>query len=189
MAIYYIYPIYTFSLIIIAYALVPRVEIRRLIFFGIIFGTVFDISIIVLGSKILEIFNYINYGPFEYMGIPFFPPIAWAAYFIIFLYHLPEEKPWNYLFVFTAAGYSTLFSNVLRNLGLFQWNYGTLIIPFLIYFSWHLTITWVYYKLTSGMENNVLGITNSLFEKEKAKNLFKKRGYAILRLSFRSKLR
>jgi len=144
---YFVYPIYTIVLLIITYALVPRREIRYLFRYGIIFGAVTDAVLIILVSKILDWGAYINYGPFAFKGFPFFPLIAWTAYFILYLYLLPKTKPWIYIFPISAAFYSLLFSNVLQNLGIFKWNWGTIIVPSILYLFWHIAVTWIYIKI------------------------------------------
>lgn len=143
---YFVYPIYTTALLVITYALVPRQEIRYLFRYGVIFGAVIDAAIIIF-INIIGLGGYINYGPFAFKGIPFFPLIAWTIYYILYLYLLPKSKPWIYIFPISAAFYSVLFSNVLQNLGIFKWNWGTLVVPFIIYLIWHITVTMAYLKL------------------------------------------
>ena len=143
---YFIYPIYTFCLLILTYALVPRQDIRYLLRYGVIFGFITDTVIVILFTKLIGLGGYTNFGPFAFKGIPFFPLIAWTIYYILYLYLLPKEKPWLYFFPVAAALYSVLFSNVLQNLGIFVWNWGTFIVPLIIYIFWHIMVTWLYLK-------------------------------------------
>jgi len=149
---YYIYPIYTTALLIVTYALVPRQNIRYLLRYGILFGAVTDAVMIILFTKIIGLGGYINFGPFGLKGIPFFPLIAWSIYYVLYLHMLPKEKPWIYIFPIAAAFYSVLFSNVLQNLGIFIWNWGTVIVPLIIYLFWHITVTWIYIKVLNRKE-------------------------------------
>lgn len=144
---YFIYPIYTFVLFIVTYLLVPRQEIRYLLRYGVIFGAVTDAVMIIVFTKIIGLGGYIAYGPFAFKGMPFFPLLAWTIYYVLYLYLLPKSKPWTYIFPITAAFYSVLFSNVLQNLGIFKWNWGTILIPSLIYLFWHFTVTWIFIKI------------------------------------------
>lgn len=140
MSTYLIYPLYTGLLAVITYLLVPRRIIKLLLFNAIIFGAVADF-IILLILYLFGLGGYINYGPLGFRGIPFFPLLAWSCYFILYLYFLPKK---GYLFAFIAAAYSTLFSNVLQNIGIFKWTNSRIIIPFILYLIWHVVVTWVY---------------------------------------------
>lgn len=146
MPLYYIYPFYTGILALIAFIIIPRQYICKLAAISILLGGIFDVGV-VLFIKLLGVGGYLNFGPFGFWGIPFFPPIAWSIYFLMYFYLLPNNKIWAYIFPLISAVYSTFFSNILVNLGIFQWNYGKFIVPFLIYFSWHFSITWAFLHL------------------------------------------
>ncbi len=145
---YFIFPIYTLVLFVSVLALVPRKDIHRLAFYGLFLGAIPDVILILL-LHVSGLAGYRNLGPFGFLNIPFFPPIAWTAFFILFLYFLPRVKPWNYLYVAAAAGYATMFSNILQNLNVFQWHYGNLLIPYIFFISWFAFFTWAYYRLHS----------------------------------------
>lgn len=150
----FIYPIYTSIIAFITFALVPRKEIRRLAMYGIFFGAVTDVFFILLVG-IIGMGKYINYKYFGAFGIPLFPPIAWTAYFILYLYILPKNKPWNYLFPAIASGYSVFLSNILQAMGILKWNYGNPLLPLLIiYAPWHYAVTWAYFRLTGEVVKN-----------------------------------
>ncbi len=74
-----------------------------------------------------------------------------------FLLFSTPVKPLIFIYIIFAAFYSTLFSNVLKKLGIFEWNYGDFIVPYIIYFSWFAFVTWAYYKF-------------NLFEEQKQHN-------------------
>lgn len=81
------------------------------------------------------------------MFIPFFPPISWAIFFILYFYFLPERKPFLYIYVAAAVFYSILFSNLIINLGIFSINHKWLIalVTFTLWFS---AVTWAFRRLT-----------------------------------------
>ena len=140
---YLLYPTYTAVIGLVMLAVVPKGKIRQLVPFAVLFGGLGDfLWLLLLGF--LGIGGYINFGPFGFLGMPFFPPLAWTFFFIIYLYLLPDKFPWNYIFTLAGAGYSLVFSNVLQNLGIFQWRAGRFWVPFLIYVTWMLAVTYTY---------------------------------------------
>ena len=141
-----IYPLYTGALVILNLALIPRKEIRTLFHWGVLYGGVLDVLILFFISTLFRVGGYKNYGPFSFMGLPFFPPLAWTSYFMLYLYLLPPTKPWNYFFTVTSAVYNIIFSNVLMNLGIFEWTFSRLVLPCCVYVSWNLLVTWTYQR-------------------------------------------
>lgn len=142
----FIYPIYTTVLALALVVVVPRAEIRKQVTYAITFGGAGSVLIVWLISP-FNAFEWLNMGPFGYGRVAFFPPLAWTIYFVVYFYLLPRKKPWIYVFVFLAACYSTLFSNVLMNLGILQWNRGRIALPFLLYFIWFTAATWIYTRI------------------------------------------
>ncbi|KAF1083972.1 hypothetical protein SPSYN_02884 [Sporotomaculum syntrophicum] len=138
--------IYTAVLALILIATVPKEIIRRLAIYGIIFGAVFDIVLVVVTDALGE-FGYRNYEPFGLLGIHFLAPIAWAIFFIMYFYFLPERKPLVYVYVTVAILASIAFCQTLAKLGVLYLTHDILdsIIPFLI---WYPAVTWGYYRLT-----------------------------------------
>ncbi|MCW3489892.1 hypothetical protein [Dethiobacter alkaliphilus] len=142
----YIYLIYTIILAMILVVVVPKEMIRQLAVYAIIFGALTNIILVIIATQLLDLGGHLNFMPFGVAGIPFFPPIAWTVYFIMFMYFLPEQKPWNYVFTLTASLYAVFFANVLVNIELFYSNYGRFIVPLLLYGSWHFTVMLVYQR-------------------------------------------
>ena len=146
MPLYLLYPLYTAGIFLVMLAVVPRERIRRLVPYALLYGAVGDfVWLLILGY--LGIAGYINYGPFGFLGMPFFPLLAWTFFFIIYLHLLPERYPWNYLFTLSAAAYSLIFSNVLQNLGIFAWRTGRLVAPPVVYLTWLILVTYIYQNL------------------------------------------
>jgi hypothetical protein len=143
---YWIYLIYTVTLALIMIAVVPREVIRRLAMPALMAGGISDIGLVLLLNAI-HAGHYKDFGPFGFLEIPFFPPIAWTIFYIIYLYFLPIRSSLVYLYALVAAGYSILFANVLVNLGILWFSHRVLV-PVLIYPLWFLLITYFYLKLT-----------------------------------------
>ncbi len=143
MELYLIYPIYTAILGIILISVAPRKKIKELAFYGIILGGVMDTLAIFLLTFLLNLGEYINFGPFGFKGLPFFPPIAWSIWFVMFFYFLPDKAVLKHIYIITAAAYAVLFSNILANLGIMRWTKSEIIIPFIIYIIWFFTVVWI----------------------------------------------
>lgn len=141
---YMLYPLYTGGLALIMFAVVPRKDIRRLIPYAIVFGGIADALLLLILTFWLGVAGYINFGPLGFLGMPFFPLLAWTFFFVIYLYLLPERFPWNVVFTLTAAAFSIIFSNVLQNLGIFVWRTDRLVIPAIVYLTWMSLVTFVY---------------------------------------------
>ncbi|MGM0370717.1 MAG: hypothetical protein ACQEP9_09855, partial [Bacillota bacterium] len=124
-----------------------RKNIRKLAIYGLLFGALGDISAILIFGHLLKLGGYLNYGPLGFFNIPFFPPIAWTIWFILYFYFLPDRKILKYIYITTAALYATIFSNVLANLNIFKWNYSKIILPFFIYITWFIGSTWAKERL------------------------------------------
>lgn len=145
-----IYPIYMLALGALVYLTVPKHQIKKLAFWAVLFGASVNILAIMVFGKVFNVGGHINFMPFGFLGIPFFPPIAWTAYYLLFFYVIPRQKPWKWVFVLIASFYATFFSNVLVQLGILKWNYGRIVVPFLIYSSWHAAVTWAFFRFTEG---------------------------------------
>lgn len=143
--------VYTFVLAAILVVTVPKVEIRRLSIYGIIFGAVFDVIVVSIGN-ITGSFKYVNYEPFGLIGIHFFAPISWAIFFIIYFHFLPHKKIFINLYVVSAIFYSMLFCQMITKLGVLKLAHGIFdsIIPFVIWFP---LATWGYLRLIKNKTN------------------------------------
>jgi hypothetical protein len=150
-----VYLLYTSTLSFLMFVLIPRKNIYKFALLGIFYGALIDIFWMIF-IDLIGAGGYINYGPLGFKGIPFMPPIAWTVFFIMFLYLLPEKKPWNYLFALLASGYSVFFSNILVNLGIFHWTFSKVIFPACLYLIWFLFVTWSYGKYGKRFIENVI---------------------------------
>lgn len=147
---YYIYLIYTTIFALILLATVPKNEIQRLSIYGIIFGGMMDILMLIFG-KVTGLFAWINYGPFGFMGIPIFSNVSWAIFFIMYFYFLPKQKPFNYIFAGAGVLFSILYTNLVIDLGIFK-SYNRTWLPLIAFVGWFSIATWGHYKLNSFIE-------------------------------------
>ncbi|UWG95783.1 hypothetical protein LPY66_12755 [Dehalobacter sp. DCM] len=137
--------IYAILFAIIMIAVVPRAEIRRLSIYGILFGAVADVIVVVFGV-LTGSFSYINYEELGLFGLHFFAPISWALFFIIYFYFLPKLRIYQYIYTFSAVFYSMMFCQMISKLGVLKLTHGIIdsIIPFVI---WIPLATWGFLKI------------------------------------------
>lgn len=147
---YFIYPIFTtiFSLILIG--TVPKKEIQRLSIYGIIFGGMMDVLVHISGN-VTGLFAWKNYGPFGYKRIPIFANISWAIYFILYFYFLPKKKPLNYIFAGAGVFFSTLYYNLMIDVGILK-SSSRILLPLVGFTGWFSVATWGFYKLNNFIE-------------------------------------
>lgn len=131
--------------------LVPKQEVRRLFIYAIIFGGILNVAAIAFNT-LFNFGRHINYGPFGIGGFSFFPPLAWTLWFILFLWFLPENRLLVIIYIISTAAYSMLFSNVLINLGIFEWKLHRVIYPFCLYLVWFSTAAWGYFAMRERQE-------------------------------------
>lgn len=151
---FYIYPIYTVSLLVMLIAIVPKKHIRGLAPYAILLGSFFELLVLFLMTYMFNLAGHKNFGPFGAFWVPFFPPIAWGIYFVMYFYVLPQNKSWTFFFPLISAIFSTLFANVLVNLDVFFIHYNRVIVPFLVYITWHSISTIIFIRLTSAEVKN-----------------------------------
>ncbi|MHB1126796.1 MAG: hypothetical protein ACYC2T_07525 [Bacillota bacterium] len=153
-------PMYTAVFALLVITVVPRKEIRRLAVYGIIFGAIMDV-IVLSGGQLLGTFEYINFSPLGFWFIPFFAPISWALFFILYFYFFPKNKLIMYVYVASGIGYSIFFAQLLFNTGIMAiyppnfipYNYFRIIAPVSVFLIWFPVSTWSFLKLSGYFES------------------------------------
>ncbi|NLI92421.1 MAG: iron-containing alcohol dehydrogenase [Peptococcaceae bacterium] len=145
MSLYLLFPAFTMFFALALIATVPREEILRLSFYGIIFGGMADILVHSFGY-FTGLFAWINYGPFGFIGVHLFSSISWSIFFILFYYFMPKKKPFNYLFVCAGIFASFLYYNLVLDLGIFQAQ-SRFLLPLFGFGAWFIVATWGFYQL------------------------------------------
>lgn len=101
------------------------------------YGALGDLGAILVTGYVFKAGGYVNFGPFNFLGIPFFPLLAWSIFYLVYLYLLPVKKRYAYLYSFFAAGFSLMFSHLLQNIGIMEWKYSQVLYPLGLYTVWH----------------------------------------------------
>jgi len=147
---YYIYLIFAIGFCLILIAIVPKTEIRRLSIHGIIFGGMLDVLVHVFGN-VTGLFAWINYGPLGILGLPIFPSISWAIFFIMYFYFIPVIKPLNYVFALVSVFFSVVYFNLMIDLGILKAS-SRFLVPVMGFAAWFWIATWGFYKLSHYIE-------------------------------------
>lgn len=147
----YMYPMNAIIFALVLVAVVPRKEILRLSFYGIIFGGALDVLVHLFGN-ITGLYSWINHGPFVFMGISIFASISWAIFFILYYYFIPKIKPLNYIFMGAAVFFSTWNFNFFVDLGILK-TYDRFLVPLGGFTVWFSFATWGFYKLNKFIED------------------------------------
>ena len=154
-----LYPIITGVFALILIANVSKEEIRRLSIYGIIFGGIMD-SIVHSFGYVTGLFAWVNYGPFGFIGVHIFANVAWSIFFILYYHFLPKLKPLNYLFAFAGVFFSTLYYNLVMNMGIL-YSQSRILLPLVGFTAWFSIATWGFYKLNDFIERKLgLGESN-----------------------------
>lgn len=140
---------------VIMLLLIPKDRLRHYLAYGLIFGGLLDIVIVVALTS-MHLIRYKSFDPFGIFGVvSLFTPIAWALAFAIFLFMLPRKKPLLVPFIFTYSLFGYSLGLVLENVNVFEyigwWHYGA---PVLI-FLWFAGAAWVYLHLESSECYNI----------------------------------
>ncbi|MDO0822401.1 hypothetical protein [Desulfosporosinus nitroreducens] len=149
---YFIYLIYTTIFALILIATVPKKEIQRLAIYGIIFGGIMDVLMLIFGI-VTGLYGWINYGPLGFMGIPLFSNVSWAIFFILYFYFLPSKKPLVYLYASVGIMFAILYANLVIDLGIFK-SYSRILLPLISFIGWFSIATLGFYKLNNYIEGN-----------------------------------
>ena len=113
------YPGLAFILLAIAVIAIPKAGIKRLFLESLLWGFILSFLVAVL-ARALNIFHYVDYGPFALLGSPVWLNFAWSPSIMVFLYFKPRISKtflfWSYLLGFSLM--SAALNESLFRLGL-----------------------------------------------------------------------
>lgn len=114
---------------------IPKGQYRKFIIYGIFFGGMMELAIVVIGSY-FHLLKYSHTEPFSLFGIlSFWTPISWMFALSVFLYFLPVRKIFFYMYIFIWAIFGTFVGLVLEGLEVYSFNKLVMFIVFLVWFS------------------------------------------------------
>ncbi len=151
MPIFLLHPFYAATFILLLIVIVPKKDIQRLSLFGVVLGGMMD-SIVHAFGYFTGLFSWTNFGPFGFIGVHLFANIAWTAFFIIYFYYLPRQRPFYYISIAAGVFASILYYNLLLDIGIFKAS-SRLILPLIGFTVWFFVATWAFLKWSHFVED------------------------------------
>ncbi|TCL57888.1 hypothetical protein EDC14_104437 [Hydrogenispora ethanolica] len=131
-----------------ALLLIPKPSYKKYFMYGLLFGGIGDILVIMIFGKLLHLFEYQNLGIFNIAdSFSFWTPWAWIATFAYFLYLLPVRKLFLALYILEFAFFGHTVGITLSNLGLFEYHGGYRYWAPAVYALWFSLAAWLYIRL------------------------------------------
>jgi len=140
------FPSFTAIVALATLILIPRYLYKKYLIYGFITGALGDIIL----AYTLEFFNLITYknaGAFNVLGLNFWAPISWMLVHMLFLYFLPHRRFFLYTYVLGFAMLSRVFSEILVNLNLFEFNGIWSYLSILAFLGWYSGTAWFYRRV------------------------------------------
>jgi hypothetical protein len=70
---------------------IPKKELRKIFWFSVLWGVGLDLIVILL-SRIFNLYHYVNFDPFNFYGSPIFVNLSWAPAVMLFIHFLPARN-------------------------------------------------------------------------------------------------
>jgi hypothetical protein len=145
---YYVILAVLMFLLVLIY--VPRPEIKKLFWFGLLWGSGVDFLLAEL-FRLFNLYHYVHAFPFEFYSSPIMINLAWSQAIILFIYFLPQRKEGYvfpiYLAVFAIVG--VFIGTILKNVGLIAEIHWHELLRFPVWVIWFYGAAWHYRRLKS----------------------------------------
>ncbi|WP_132017845.1 hypothetical protein [Hydrogenispora ethanolica] len=100
-----LYILFAFIMLSFMLVFVPKREIKKLFWFGLLWGSTLDFIVETLFS-VLHLIKYLNIEPFNLGVLPLWTVLSWTPTNIVFIYFLPEQKKryifWLYILMYSG---------------------------------------------------------------------------------------
>ncbi len=132
---------------IAALVLIPKKQYKKFFIYGLLFGGILDMFIIIIFSGLFQLFKYFYIGSFSILGLfSFWTPIAWIFTFMIYLYFLPVRKIFLYPYVTSFIAFGYMVGQAFKGIGLFKFYDGYLYFMPFTFIIWFSLAAWAYIK-------------------------------------------
>ncbi|MHB1421077.1 MAG: hypothetical protein ACYCX4_16110 [Bacillota bacterium] len=126
---------------------IPKDHYKKYLIYGIIFGGLGELALVLVTGRVFHQVEYINMGPFAFLGtVSFWTPISWTFAAMLFFYFMPTKRIflYPYLLMFYLLGFGV--GQVLQGFGLFRFIGMGKYIATLVYAAWFSLSAWYYLK-------------------------------------------
>lgn len=131
-----------------ALILIPKPQYKKFFLYGLIFGGVGDIIVILFFGKMLHLFKYTNMGVFNILNIfSLWTPWAWMFAFTFFFYLLPVQKIFLGIYLPAFAFFGHTVGLALENMGLFYYGDNYHYLAPVLYLIWFSFSAWAYFRV------------------------------------------
>lgn len=134
------YLAFPLGLLILTVSFLNRKEIKSYFWFGMIWGSIFEATIIFL-ANIFNLLKYQHAYPFTVLGLPLFFSLGWTPAVMLFLHFLPSKKTGYayYIYIIGFALINAANDEVFHQIGLLDYIHWNPFVRFIIslpYFYW-----------------------------------------------------
>ncbi|TGE39678.1 hypothetical protein E4K67_01375 [Desulfosporosinus fructosivorans] len=106
----YYYLIFTFGLLFLILAFIPKLEIKKLFWFGLLWGSGLDFLVEYI-YHFVHLTKYQHMAPFNIGVLPLWTILAWTPAVMLFIYFLPQQRE-RYIYWIYVIMWSTFISFV-----------------------------------------------------------------------------
>lgn len=141
------YPVYLAIVFSFTLIFIPKKEYKEYLIYGLINGGLTDMIAVGIFANLLHFMWFKNGGIFFTMGQIYLSPPCWTFSIMLFLYFLPAQRPFLYLYILNFTMYSFGYGLMVHNCGLYDfksWFYYS-IAPF-IFLAWYSFSAWIFRK-------------------------------------------
>lgn len=101
----YYYLTFAFGLLFLILVFIPKQELKKLFWFGILWGSALDFIVEHI-YHFLNLTRYRHTEPFNIGALPLWTILAWAPAVMLFIYFLPQRKEryiyWTYIVIWSS---------------------------------------------------------------------------------------
>ncbi|WP_045575079.1 hypothetical protein [Desulfosporosinus sp. I2] len=146
----FFYPSYILIAFIVVLITIPKNDLKKYFIYGVLLGGLGDVVVVGIFQNFLNIIWFKNAGIFNVLGQNILSPPSWILTVMIFLSFLPQQKTFQYIYVFAFALFSVCYGYLVHNIGLFDfrpWFYPSF--AYLTFLFWWSFITWIFIRTSS----------------------------------------
>jgi len=150
-----IYPIFVLIVLGFSLIMIPRDLFKEYFMYGFLIGGLGDVISVTVFQNMLGLIQFENQGIFNVLGHHALSPIGWTLAIMLFLFFLPQRKPFLIAYVVSWAFMAVGFGYIVHNVGLFYFKSWFYPIPAYFVFLAEMSFAaWLFLKTSTVIDNN-----------------------------------